>query len=658
MTFRGSRRAGSFVALSVAAGVVALTGFSGCRRHPSARPHSAHPAEAPMSAAAQAGQRIFDRTCVGCHSVGQGRRVGPDLVGVQTRRDHGWLVRWMQNPMEMGRTDPVGQQLVRENNNVPMPNPNLNPQEIDQVLAYVQERSAIAGGHAAPVTPPVVLAEADFQHARRIYFDRCAGCHGTMRAGATGPNIQPTRTRQIGTEGIRAILHNGTPGGMPAWGRAGILDDTEIGLMANFVQMPPPVAPQRPMEEIRTSWNLSVPVAQRPTRVMTRRNWENYFGVILRDAGQVAIIDGDTFERVALINTGFAVHILRSSSTGRYFYAVGRDGRVTLIDLWPEVPNIVSQVQGCFDARSVESSRAHGFEDRLVIEGCYWPPQYVIYDGLTLEPRHVQPVPMETFDTHERLQEVRVASIVASHSRPQWVVSLKESGNIALVDYSQPNFPITSLIGAERFLHDGGWDHTGRYFMVAANMRNRMAVVDTLEQRLTTVFDVGIRPHPGRGANWEDPQYGWVNATGHIGEGRLVVYGADPQRHPEHAWRIVRNITLTATGSLFVKTHPNSPWVWIDSTLSNDANGARQICVYSKAQGTIHRCWQVSDHGRGVHFEYNRAGTQMWVSVWDRQGELVVYNDRDLTEVRRIREPWLVTPTGKFNVYNTAHDIY
>ena len=59
-----------------------------------------------------------------------------------------------------------------------------------------------------------------------------------------------------------------------------------------------------------------------------------------------------------------------------------------------------------------------------------------------------------------------------------------------------------------------------------------------------------------------------------------------------------------------------------------------------------------------VHFEYNRAGTQVWVSVWDRAGEIVVYDDRTLAEVRRIRADWLVTPTGKFNVYNTAHDVY
>ena len=58
-------------------------------------------------------------------------------------------------------------------------------------------------------------------------------------------------------------------------------------------------------------------VIARVRQLDTTRNWENYIGVVMRDAGQVAIIDGDTRERVAIVNTGFAVHILRSSSSGR-----------------------------------------------------------------------------------------------------------------------------------------------------------------------------------------------------------------------------------------------------------------------------------------------------------------------------------------------------
>ncbi len=511
---------------------------------------------------------------------------------------------------------------------------------------------------SAPAAKVAALSEQDFAQGKQIYFNRCAGCHGALRKGATGPNIEPKHTAELGAASIESTLMKGLPGGMPAWGKEGLLSPQEIKLMAAYVLQPAPVPPPRPLEEIKASWKLVVPVASRPKVPETKRDWQNYFGVILRDAGKVAIIDGASKERVGLIDTGFAVHILRSSSTGRYFYAIGRDGRVTMIDLWSETPTLVAQVQGCSDARSVDSSKYKGYEDKLVIEGCYWPNQYVVMDGQTLEPKVVVDVKTPTYDTNEELQEDRVASIVASPFAPQWVVSLKESGHVAIVDYSKPGFPIVAKIPAERFLHDGGWDHTKRYFMVAANTRKQMVIIDAKTQKMVTKFETGVRPHPGRGANWEDPEFGWVNGTVHIGEGKLVVYGADPVKKPQYAWKVVREVKLPGSGGLFIKTHDGSPWVWTDSPMSDDPKSTRQICAYSKKKGEIEKCWPAAERGRAVHFEYDKSGSEVWVSVWDKQGELIVYNDKTLEEKTRIKGDWLVTPTGKFNVYNTAHDIY
>ncbi len=427
--------------ISVCIALAGLVSMAGCKSDRAAQDQALVLPEGKI-ASTHPGQAIFDRTCFACHSIGEGPRVGPDLKDVHERRTDEWLVRWMEDPLGMGKTDSIGKALLAEWNNVPMSPPNLSRDEIDQVLEYIQlvSMGQIAGREAED-TGPVELSDADFKRGQRIFFDRCAGCHGTLRAGATGPNIQPARTTLIGTPALKAILTSGTPGGMPAWGLSGVLSAEEIELMANYVQLEPPAPPAKPLSEIKNSWELRIPVKDRPTTPQTTRNWENFFGVILRDAGKVAILDGDTYELVSVINTGFAVHILRSSSTGRYFYAVGRDGRVTLIDLWTKEPSLVAQAQGCIDARSVEGSKYKGYEDRYLIEGCYWPTQFVVYDGLTLEPLSVTGVEGSAIRTNEPLKEVRVAAIVASHTDPVWVVALKESGHVAIVDYSKQGFP-------------------------------------------------------------------------------------------------------------------------------------------------------------------------------------------------------------------------
>ncbi len=131
------------------------------------------------------------------------------------------------------------------------------------------------------------------------------------------------------------------------------------------------------------------------------------------------------------------------------------------------------------EARSVETSKYKGWEDKYAIAGTYWPPQYVIMDGETLEPKKIVGTRGMTVDTQEFHPEPRVAAIVASHEHPEFIVNVKETGKILMVNYEDlENLKVTT-IGAARFLHDGGWDASKRYFLTAANKSNKIAVVDS-----------------------------------------------------------------------------------------------------------------------------------------------------------------------------------
>ena len=518
----------------------------------------------------------------------------------------------------------------------------------------------------AQTAAPPAMGKEEFEQAKRVYFDRCAGCHGVLRKGATGPKLLPGDMQKTGTAELVKTITEGTVKGMPDWGRQGILSPAEVDLMARYVQQEPPVPPEMSLKQMKESWKVFVEPDKRPKKPEHNRDWENFFSVTLRDAGQVAIIDGTTKEILNTVKTGFAVHISRLSASGRYVYTIGRDGKATMIDLWMKVPDKVAEVQTCSDARSIDTSKYKGklgnFYDKYAIIGCYWPPHFVILQGDTLEPLKVVSTRSYSYDTNEYHPEPRVATIVASHHKPQWIVAVKETGLVWLVDYADlKNLKITQ-IETEAFLHDGGWDASKRYFTVAANQRNKLVVVDAEKEKLEAIIKVGKIPHPGRGANWVDPQYGPVGATVHLGEGKLVVYGTDPVKHKKHAWQVVREIDLLGGGSLFLKTHPKSPWIWNDHTLNADPPIQRSICVTEKKKpDKVAKCWEVAAEGRAVHLEYNKAGDEVWVSVWnrkDKQSEIVIYDDKTLKEKTRIRDPRIVTPTGKFNVYNTTKDIY
>lgn len=552
----------------------------------------------------------------------------------------------------------------------------LSVDEIKAAVDYMTGLPGSAAGIAAQAPPAEAVVPAgdgpaltatEFEWAKQTFFQRCAGCHGTLRKGATGPALTPDKTQPKGTLGLAAIIFNGTTRGMPDWGKQGIMTQAETETMAKFLQNEPPAPPELSLLEMKDSWRLITPVSDRPTSKQTTRNIDNYFIVTLRDAGKVAIIDGDNFEIVNEVDSGYAVHITRMSASGRYAYVIGRDGRLALIDLWMEKPEVVARVQTCYDARSVEVSKYEGpqgdFLDKYAITGCYWPPHFAILDGQTLEPIKVVSSRSYTVDTGEYHPEPRVASILASEYNPEWVVNIKETGLIWIVNYSDLQNLSIKQIQASRFLHDGGLDSTHRYFLVAANQSNQIAVVDLKENKLSGIADVGKVPHPGRGANWVDPIFGPVWSTPHLGEASIMSVGTDPIGHTESAWKSVRTTVLPGSGSLFIKTHPNSKWIWVDMTLNSDPVLSRTICVIAKSDPSqTYKCWEIGKYGRAVHFEYNKDGTQVWVSLWGdaakpgETGEIVIYDDATLEEAGRIRD--LITPTGKFNVFNTVNDVY
>lgn len=526
------------------------------------------------------------------------------------------------------------------------------------------------------------LSDEEMKKASQIYFDRCAGCHGMLRKGATGPNLEPQKTRQMGTEALKAIIHFGTAGGMPDWGASGELTPDETMLMAKFIQNDPPPPPETSLDKIKETWKLYIPPEKRPSKPMTSRNWKNYMGVVLRDVGKVAIIDGDTKELINIVNTGFAVHILRMSASGRYMYSIGRDGKVTLIDLWMEKPDVVAEVKTCNDARSVDTSKYKGkkgdFLDKFAVVGCYWPPAIVTLDGQTLEPLKIVSTSTYAYDKpNEFIREARVASIVASHHAPEWVINIKEAGQIWLYDYSDPLNPKIKSLNAERFLHDGGWDSSKRYFLVAANMRNKVVAVDTEEGKVAAIVETGNKPHPGRGANIDHPKYGPIWCTGHLGENTIACIGTDPKGHPEYAWKVVKKITLPGEGggNLFVKTHPNSKYMYADRPLNPDKEAQTKIYVIDKEklevvgdlktpekylQTKIVNGKEIKPRGP-VHLEFNDKGDELWVAVWGNKvipSAILIYDDKTLKLKNEIEGDWIRTPTGHFNVVNTQKDIY
>jgi protein SCO1/2 len=113
-------------------------------------------ASAPKIAPPRTGEDLFVTRCTACHTIGQGEKMGPDLLGVVSNRERAWLVRWLMEPDAMlQENDPLATALYKQYNNVPMPNLRLSERDALDLIDYMQSESrrvSTAAGAATTAT--------------------------------------------------------------------------------------------------------------------------------------------------------------------------------------------------------------------------------------------------------------------------------------------------------------------------------------------------------------------------------------------------------------------------------------------------------------------------------------------------------------------------
>lgn len=173
--------------------------------------------DASSAQAAGGGEQKFNSVCAGCHSIGGGKRVGPDLKGVTDRRSEAWLLKFIKSSQTMinaGDADAV--KIFNEYNKTPMPDmAQFSEADIKEILEYI--KSGGSGSGAAPAMAPATPAEIElggrlFQGTTRLKNGgpACNSCHhvtndAVIGGGVLAKDLTEVFTRMGGT-GVSAIL--------------------------------------------------------------------------------------------------------------------------------------------------------------------------------------------------------------------------------------------------------------------------------------------------------------------------------------------------------------------------------------------------------------------------------------------------------------------
>lgn len=175
------------------------------------------------------GEKLFKQVCVACHTVNQGKLIGPDLADVHLRRSEDWLIKFIRSSQTVINSgDPVATSMFTEYNQMVMPDNNYSDDEIRAILVYIAENSpggpgaAETGGVSPAPGRPLSEATADHVQAGEDLFEgdaglenggpSCNSCHhvkndNVMAGGALAVDLTEAFTR-LNEAGVKAILGN------------------------------------------------------------------------------------------------------------------------------------------------------------------------------------------------------------------------------------------------------------------------------------------------------------------------------------------------------------------------------------------------------------------------------------------------------------------
>jgi mono/diheme cytochrome c family protein len=197
---------------------------------PSAAPAAASAAPAPAEGGGDASgldpkvKELFVQKCASCHTVGDGARVGPDLKGVNAKRDAAWLKTMIQTPSALLDSDADARKLVTEFKGVRMPDLGLSDEQVASLIELITTCSATTCDLKGKLVPVTKATPDDAQRGLSLFMGTtpfkngappCVSCHtmaGTksiLAGGTLSKNVTHSFAR-LGDEGLDAALRNPT----------------------------------------------------------------------------------------------------------------------------------------------------------------------------------------------------------------------------------------------------------------------------------------------------------------------------------------------------------------------------------------------------------------------------------------------------------------
>ena len=489
--------------------------------------------------------------------------------------------------------------------------------------------------------------------AEKLYITHCQECHGIGRLGAMGPALFPENLSRLRKpKAAKVIEHGRAATQMPAFNEK--LTKAEIDSLITYIYTPAKELPKWTLTDINNTNIQHFDQNKLPNKPQFDADLMNLFIVVELGDHSATLLNGDTFEPITRFKTRFALHGgPKYSPDGRFVYFASRDGWISKYDIYNM--KTVVEVRAGINTRNLAVSS----DGKYAIVGNYLPHNVVILDTKDLSVIKM----IDTKDSNG--VSSRVSAVYNAPPRHSFIVALKDVKEVWEIPYSDKGGVDVYKGWAHDYRKDGGegkiedWktttpfpirrirteDYLDDFFFdpnyinmigTARNNHNGQVINLDTKKKVATIELTGM-PHLGSGITW-DYQGKQVFASPNIKEGKITVIEMEN-------WQVIKEIKTDGPG-FFMRSHSKSPYAWADVFFGPNKE---KVHIIDKSTLEIVKTIAPAPGKTAAHVEFTKDGKYVLLSVWDIDGELIVYDANTLEIVKRMP---MKKPSGKYNVFN------
>ena len=438
----------------------------------------------------------------------------------------------------------------------------------------------------------------------QLYQEYCAKCHGVDRTGTVAPPLFQLFLRKYTEKKLINIIKNGLPATqMPAFNN---LSEDEIKSIISYIKSPAKInwSEDRIVKSIQINKNPK-------TKKLPVKNIKNIVAVVERGHQKVWIMEGlNILDKFDFKNVHGG---LKFSPSGWKVYVPARDGWIGRYDI--NKGRFYGKVRACVYLRNISLDRT----GKYILVSCWLPKSIVILDAESFKPvKYIK-------------QDGLISAIYELYSKDKAIFTYRDKAKIGFLDTK--TFKITYKNIPEPY-EDFFIDPFEEYIIGSSRKGTRLSVYSIAENKEVFSSKMEGMPHLASASIWYKKGKFYF-ATPHITKPFVTIWNL-------YNWKFVKKVDIGGNG-FFVRTHPTTPYLWTD-------NGKDKIVLINRDDFSV-KTIETKKGKRVIHTEFNGDGNLAYVSLYNKDGDLLIY---DSITLKLLKDIPASIPIGKYNIINKS----